>query len=128
MVKAGNIRNANIMLTKTDLSDELRRLLVEGYDYQKSPGDGEIYCKIREYQGVHGDKNPFFEKLWLGRLAIVKNRQKNFDQLSRRKEFSDAFDALLVMPALLDGLRLSVVHQMFRMKCDEVTRGKLLAP
>lgn len=108
-------------LTKADLSDELKTMLVEDYDHQKAPSDGELYCKIREYQGIHGEENLFFERLWLGRLATSKNRRKNFDQLSRHKKYAAAFDNLLDIPALMAGMRLTVVHQMIPMKCDEVT-------
>jgi len=95
-------------------------MLVEDYDYQKAPSDGEIYCKIREYQGIGGEENLFFERLWLGRLAVSENRRKNFDQLCRHRKYAAAFDDLLAIPALLGGMRLSVVHQMIPMKCDEV--------
>ncbi|KAF4881244.1 hypothetical protein CGCFRS4_v015754 [Colletotrichum fructicola] len=95
-----------------DLSDDLKRLFVEEYEYQKGPDDGEFYCKIRGYQGHHGDENPFFERIWLGRLsAVSKNRRGLLDQLFRHKKYTDAFDALLAIPAIFCGFRLSVVHQ-----------------
>lgn len=97
-------------------------MLTEDYDYQKRPDDGEIYIKIREYQGFHGTINAFFERMWLGRLAVSENRRKNFDQLSRHQKLVGAFDALLDIPALFGGFRLSVVHQLISMKCDEVSR------
>lgn len=100
-------------------------MLVEDYDYQKAPSDGEMYCKIREYQGIGGEENLFFERLWLGRLAVSENRRKNFDQLCRHRKYAAAFDDLLVVPALLGGMRLSVVHQMIPMKCDEVNQQHL---
>ncbi|KAK2051942.1 hypothetical protein LY76DRAFT_527608, partial [Colletotrichum caudatum] len=103
-----------------DLSDELKTFFVEEYEYQKEPDDGEFYCKIRRYQGHHGDENSFLERIWLGRLsALSKNRRKLLDQLFRHKKFSDAFDALLAIPALFCGFRLTVVHQVISMRCDE---------
>ncbi|KAH7119294.1 hypothetical protein EDB81DRAFT_701221 [Dactylonectria macrodidyma] len=103
-----------------DLSDDLKTLFVEEYEYQKEPDDGEFYCKIRGYQGHHGDENPFFERIWLGRLsALSKNRRGLLDQLFRHKKYTDAFDALLAIPALFCGFRLTVVHQVISMRCEE---------
>ncbi|WQF84245.1 hypothetical protein CDEST_09259 [Colletotrichum destructivum] len=103
-----------------DLSDDLKTLFVEEYEYQMEPDDGEFYCKIRGYQGHHGDENPFFERMWLGRLsALSKNRRDLLDQLFRHKKYSDAFDALLAVPALFCGFRLTVVHQVISMRCEE---------
>ncbi|KAF4417345.1 hypothetical protein CFRS1_v015900 [Colletotrichum fructicola] len=103
-----------------DLSDDLKRLFVEEFEYQKEPDDGEFYCKIRGYQGHHGDENPFFERIWLGRLsAVSKNRRDLLDQLFRHKKYTDAFDALLAVPAIFCGFRLSVVHQVICMRCEE---------
>ncbi|KZL65378.1 hypothetical protein CT0861_10703 [Colletotrichum tofieldiae] len=101
-----------------DLSDNLKTLFVEEYEYQKQPDDGEFYCKIRGYQGHYGDENPFFERIWLGRLsALSKNRRDLLDQLFRHKKYSDAFDALLAIPALFCGFRLTVVHQVWSDIC-----------
>ncbi|KAH7029685.1 uncharacterized protein B0I36DRAFT_228315, partial [Microdochium trichocladiopsis] len=103
-----------------DLSAELRRLFLEEHDYQEAPTDGEFYRKIREYQGVHGQKNPYFERLWLGQLsALSKNRRSLFDQLCRNNAYLQAFDSLLTVPALFSGFRLTVIHQMISMRCEE---------
>ncbi|KAK2037619.1 hypothetical protein LZ31DRAFT_570677 [Colletotrichum somersetense] len=39
--------------------------------------------------------------------------------LFRHKKYLDAFDALLAIPALFCGFRLSVVHKVISMRCDE---------
>jgi len=102
------------------LSQELRTFLIEEYDYHKIPDDGEFFCKIREYQGVNGQANPYFEKLWLALLsALSKNRRERLDQLFRHSRYLAAFDALLDIRALFCGFRLTVI-QMISMKCDEV--------
>ncbi|RSL40409.1 hypothetical protein CEP54_016126 [Fusarium duplospermum] len=107
-------------LYSDDLSDDLRTLFIEEYEYQKVPDDGEFYCKIRGYQGYNGEENPFFERIWLGRLsALSKNRRDLLDQLLRHKKFTDAFDALMAIPALFCGFRLTVVHQVISMRCEE---------
>lgn len=110
-----------------DISDDLRYLLADGYVYQKKPDDGEYYVTIRQFQGYHGDENPFFENLWLARLATNANSRNLFDQLSKHKKFSAAFDALLDIPGLFGGFRLSTIHQLLGMKCDEVMGPNLLS-
>ncbi|UKZ53237.1 hypothetical protein TrVGV298_007029 [Trichoderma virens] len=102
-----------------NLSNDLRMLLADGYDYKKIPDDGEIYTKIRQFQGLHGDINPFFENLWLARLAANANKWRVYNQLTKHKKFSAAFDKLLDIPGLFGGFRLSVIHQLLGMKCDE---------
>lgn len=101
-------------------------MLIEDYDHKEAPSDGELYCKIREYQGIGGQENQYFERLWLGRLAVSQNRRKNFDQLCRHRKYAAAFDCLLDIPALMGGMRLSVVHQMIAMKCDEVIQQRTI--
>ncbi|KJZ70775.1 hypothetical protein HIM_09825 [Hirsutella minnesotensis 3608] len=118
-VLQGSKKRWVVDLYLNNLSDELRLLLADGYDYQKKPDDGEIYIMIRQFQGVHGEENAFFENLWLARLAARENTQRLFDQLSKSRKYSAAFDALLDIPGLFGGFRLSVVHQLLGMKCDE---------
>ena len=90
-------------------------------EHQAKAGDGEYYCKIREYQGVHGEANPYLEGVWLARLsALAQNRRDLFDKLSRHTEYSAAFDALLGVPALFCGFRLTVIHHLISMRCEEV--------
>ncbi|RSL52060.1 hypothetical protein CEP51_015113, partial [Fusarium floridanum] len=109
-----------------DLSEELRRLFVEEHDYQKAPDDGKFYRKIREYQGIHGQKNQYFERLWLGQLsAISRNRRDLFEQLKRHDAYLKAFDDLLDIPALFCGFRLTVIHQMISMRCEELNLAHL---
>lgn len=103
-----------------DISDNLRTMITEEYDYQKHPDDGELYNKIRKYQGIGSPRQPLFENIWLGRLSISRSRRANFDKLMRNTAYVQAFDELLQIPALLGGLRLSVVHHMLRMRCEEV--------
>lgn len=108
------------LMKAPDLSNELKKKLVEDYEYQEEPSDGEFYRKIREYQGVQGNADAFFEKLWQGRLAVSKNRQDNFEKLVGHETYVKAFDELLKIPALFGGMQLSVVHSMISMRCEEV--------
>lgn len=82
---------------------------------EKKPSDGEIYFKLRQCQR---EMDGCSDQHWLARLSphgirVVK-------QLSRRKEFTSAFDDLLCIPGLWDGMRISTLNKMFAMKCDEV--------
>ncbi|KAF4339512.1 hypothetical protein FBEOM_6574 [Fusarium beomiforme] len=107
-------------LFSDDLSEELERFFVEEFEYQKAPDDGKFYRKIRSYQGLSGEKNAYFERLWLGQLsAVSKNRRDLFEQLKRHDEYLRAFDRLLDIPALFCGFRLTVIHQMICMRCEE---------
>jgi len=85
---------------------------------EEKPSDGEIYCKLRQCQR---ERNWSSERRWLARLSSHKATVVN--QLFQRKELSAAFDDLLCIPGLWDGMRISTLHKMFRMRCDEV--GKI---
>ncbi|KID60053.1 hypothetical protein MBR_10470, partial [Metarhizium brunneum ARSEF 3297] len=118
-VLQGSKKRWTVDLYLDDLSDDLRLLLTDGYDYQKAPDDGEYYVTIRQFQGHGGEKNPFFENLWLGRLATNANKKRLFNQLSKHKEYGPAFDTLLAIPGLFGSFRLGTIHQLIGMKCDE---------
>lgn len=105
----------------SDLSEDLQRFFVEEFEYQKAPNDGKFYRKIRNYQGLSGEKNVYFQRLWLGQLsAVTNNRRDLFEQLKRHDTYLHAFDRLLDIPALFCGFRLTVIHQMICMRCEEV--------
>lgn len=110
-----------------DLSDDLKQMLTDDYKHQRKPCDGEIYYKIREYQGICGTANSFFEKLWYGRLTVSKSRREKFQQLLGHAEYLAAFDKFLQMPALLTDLRITVLHEIMSMQCDEVFDSIFLA-
>ena len=104
------------------MTQELRTFFAEEYNYHEAPNDGDFFCKIRRHQGIHGEVNPYFERLWLARLsASSQNRRDLLDQLLRHAEYLAAFDALLDVPALFCGFRLTVVHLLISMRCEEVT-------
>ena len=79
-----------------DLSQELTTFFFGESRCEKEPDDGEFYCKIRQYQGLCGEANPYCERMWLARLsALSENRRELFDQLSRHRKYSAAFNAVL---------------------------------
>jgi hypothetical protein len=109
-------------LLSLDLTPQLKTTLIEEYSNEKKPDDGEIYRKIRGYQGYLGEPNPYFEKRWLALLsALSQHKRDNFDRLYRDHDFRAAFDSLLEIPGLDGGMRLSTTHKVMG-KCREASR------
>ncbi|KAJ5198755.1 uncharacterized protein N7498_007872 [Penicillium cinerascens] len=102
-----------------DICGNLLSSLIEEYANQKAPSDGEIYRKIRQYEGEQN--NPFRQR-WFVRLS--KNNQERLDQLDNRRNrlLRAGFDKLLQIPGLwLHGLRISMLHRVIGCACtDEV--------
>jgi len=116
-----NPEKATNSLCLLDLNQELKTTLIEEYSAEKEPDDGEIYSKIREYQGYGGAGNPYFEKRWWARLAAISNHKKeNLEQIFRHTDYRAAFDVQLDVPGLQGGMRLSTTHKMFADRCEEV--------
>ncbi|KAJ5982692.1 hypothetical protein N7451_012792 [Penicillium sp. IBT 35674x] len=100
-----------------DIGDDLRTTLVEEYANQKKPTDGEIYRKIRQYEG---DYDESFRERWLVRLS--RSNQDKLNQLDNRKNrrLRRAFDRLLNIPGLWPGgMRISVLHRLIASSCVE---------
>jgi hypothetical protein len=96
-----------------DLSPELRAMLSEQYSNAARFSDGEIYQRMRHYQG---DK--FAEARWWARLS--NNKQKNLKQLLKHDAFTAAFNALLPIPGFRSDFRIAMIPKIIAMKCDEV--------
>ena len=102
----------------TDLSDDLKTTLIEEYSCEKKPDDGEIYSKIREYQGYGGGGNPYFESRWWALLhGKSSHKSDNMKQIIRNPDFRAAFDIQLDVPGLGGGMSLGSTHKVFGMKC-----------
>jgi hypothetical protein len=99
-----------------DTNIALKRCLIEEYSNEEKPTDGEIYRKIREY---HFQRNFSFEMRWWARLR--GNRTKNLKGLLRNYELTAAFDSLLDIPGLDDGMMLTTLHTMMALKCQDVS-------
>ena len=80
------------------------------------PSVGTIYRKIRYYRGL-GERSK--EKRW--RKLLSKHEAKNLRRLMRRSEWLKAFDDLLDIRGLWHGMRLSTLHTVMDIKCDEVS-------
>ncbi|OQE71137.1 hypothetical protein PENNAL_c0111G05900 [Penicillium nalgiovense] len=104
-------------LYSDDIGAELRTSLVEEYANERKPTDGEIYRKIRQYEG---DYDEIFRERWFVRLS--RNNQERLDQLDNKKNrrVRGAFDRLLTIPGLWPGgMRISVVHRLIASGCVE---------
>jgi len=114
------IFSVSIALTiKVDIGNELRTSLVEEYANQKKPTDGEIYRKIRQYEG---EGNEAFRERWFVRLS--PSNQDRLDQLDnkRNRRLRRAFDRLLPIPGLWPhGMRISMLHRLIATGCVEVS-------
>jgi len=98
----------------------VKSALIEEYTNEKTPDDGEFYWKIREYQGVFGHANPYFERRWWARLAAASmstNKKDCLSQLFGHREFARAFDSFQYLPALYCGMRFSAVKKMIALRC-----------
>ncbi|KAK8029466.1 hypothetical protein PG993_010757 [Apiospora rasikravindrae] len=109
-------------LFAADITDETTRDLAENYVNERKLDDGEFYYKIREYQGIFGVENPYFERIWWARLASTSksmNKKDRLEQLFAHRKFAPAFDAFRPLKALYAGLRLSVMNKIISMGCDD---------
>ncbi|KAJ5142480.1 uncharacterized protein N7515_001267 [Penicillium bovifimosum] len=100
-----------------DIGEELRAFLVEEYANQKKPTDGDIYRKIRQYEG---EDNEAFRERWFVRLS--SSNQEKLDQLDNKRNhrLRRAFDRLLAIPGLWSGgMRISVLHRLIASGCVE---------
>ncbi|CEL09501.1 hypothetical protein ASPCAL12636 [Aspergillus calidoustus] len=100
-----------------DISPDLRIELVDEYANEKAPTDGEVYRKIRQYQH---ESNALFQNRWWSRLS--PNKAKRLRQLTSQDNthLCAAFDALLAIPGLWNGMSLGSLNTVMALKCDEV--------
>ena len=91
--------------------------MIEEYSNEEKPSDGEIYRKVRKYER---EGNVCFKRRWKARLT--DHGRRGLRQLLEHGdgELTAAFDNLLDIPGLWDGMRLSTMHKILGMKCDEV--------
>ena len=112
----------------SDITYELKTLLIEEYANEKKPCDGEVYHKIREYQFLPSrlDNNVSpticisLEMRWWARLN--ESREKKLWNLFRNSTLATEFDALGKIPGLFDaGMMVTTLHKMMATKCYEVS-------
>jgi hypothetical protein len=83
----------------------------------EKPSDGEIYRKIRQYERLG---NLLLVERW--KALLSDHRRKCLRLLSSRRDgkLAVAFDDLLDIPGLWDGMRISTLHTVMALNCDEV--------
>jgi hypothetical protein len=69
----------------------------------------------------HFQRNFAFEMRWKARLR--GKRQECLVSLTRNERMLAAFDDLLDIPGLWDGMQITTLHKMKALKCDTVSRG-----
>ncbi|KAJ5117538.1 hypothetical protein N7448_011170 [Penicillium atrosanguineum] len=97
-----------------DISHDLQNTLIDEYANEKVPSDGEIYRKLRQYENEH---NAPFQKRWWARLS--DNKAKRLRQLLKTVDIRTAFDALLPIPGLWDGMSIGSLNHVMALRCDE---------
>ncbi|KAL5325404.1 hypothetical protein ACEPPN_006529 [Leptodophora sp. 'Broadleaf-Isolate-01'] len=93
-------------------------LYLSEYSNEEKPTDGEVYRKIRQYKD-----NFIFRQRWQARLKGT--RAKNMITLLRNEEWTEAFDSLLPIYGLWDGMRLTTLHKIMPMRCPELIMNYL---
>ena len=89
---------------------------MEEYANECPLSDGEIYRKIRMYCSQNQSS---LELRWWTRLS--SHRATNLKQLLQHPDLAAAFDSFLEIPALLEEeMRISTLHKMFAIRCNEV--------
>ncbi|KAI1382530.1 uncharacterized protein F4822DRAFT_441841 [Hypoxylon trugodes] len=107
-------------LYPADISADLRKSLIDEYSNERTPSHGEFFYKIREFQGIFGEGNKYFQNRWTARLASRSTYLADrLNQLIKHPDFGPAFDAFQHLPALYSGLRLSVINKVIYMNCHE---------
>lgn len=125
MVNTSKAEADSLLMIMADIGTALKSSLVEEYANERKPTDGEIYRKIRQYEGQHDES---FRERWFVRLS--RSNQERLDQLDNKKNrrIRGAFDRLLTIPGLWPGgMRISVLHRLIASGCVEVSFPYLMS-
>ncbi|KAJ6171550.1 hypothetical protein N7470_000617 [Penicillium chermesinum] len=99
------------------------RAINEEYANEKRPTDGQIYHSLRLYQGVlTGVRNEAAENYWWGILEAEPGSRKSRYLRTLRPVLRHAFDALLPITGIWEGMSIGVLHKINAMRCDEPIR------
>ncbi|PVH67371.1 hypothetical protein DL98DRAFT_600583 [Cadophora sp. DSE1049] len=77
-------------------------------------------CLIKEYSN---EEEPSDSERWRARLK--KTRARDMTTLLRNEELTEAFDSLLPIYGLWDGMMLTTIHKITPMKCPELITNYL---
>ncbi|QSS63937.1 hypothetical protein I7I51_00998 [Histoplasma capsulatum] len=98
-----------------DIGDDLKTSLIEEYSNEMPPSDGEIYRRIRQYAN---DGNLHGELRWKARLC--SNSQTRLQSLFKNTRLRHAFDGVLGIPGHRNAMRISMLHRVMAVSCDEL--------
>lgn len=121
--EATNIENSD------SLQDKFIRSLQERFPNDHTPPDGLIYQRIR-YYGRLIDHETHPDRLW---AVIASNhwwailektdgskKGKYLRAFLKHQSLPQAFDDLLPIPGIWEGMRIGLLHKVTSMRCDEV--------
>lgn len=98
-----------------EIPQRILTYLVESYSYKQRPTDGEIFRKIRFY---YRQQDQAAEDRWWA--CLDKSKLRDLRQLLKRPKLVIAFDRLIDMPGLWQGVQLGALHRLLVLKCEEV--------
>lgn len=115
-------------LKAVDISDEVRQDLIDKYDSEKPPDDGEFYYHIRLYSGKWDwtKRDAILEDHWWARWrSLPRNKEYGGEhdnkgkreadplyRLLRNEDWVSALDRFLPIKALLSGLKIGSTAKM----------------
>lgn len=113
-----------ILAGEEPLQEEFVRSLRERFPNDQRPPDGLIYERIRYYEGyLDGPVNRIAANHWWAALERVSGSKKGkyLRAFFKHPTLPQAFDALLPIAGIWEGMRIGVLHKLVAMRCDEVS-------
>lgn len=105
------------------LQKEFVRSLQERFPNDHRPPDGLIYQRIRYYEGyMDGPINRTAANHWWAVLerAPRSKKGKYLRTFFKHPTLPEAFDELLPIAGIWEGMRIGLLHKLVAMRCDEV--------
>ncbi|KXG52619.1 uncharacterized protein PGRI_095690 [Penicillium griseofulvum] len=104
------------------LQEEFVRSLQERFPNDQRPPDGLIYERIRYYEGyLDGPVNRIAANHWWAALERVPGSKKGkyLRAFLKHPTLPQAFDELLPIAGIWEGMRIGLLHKLVSMRCDE---------
>ena len=106
------------------IQKEFSRSLQERFPNDHRPPDGLIYQRIRYYEGhLDGPINTNAANQWWATLerASGSKKSKYLRAFFKHPTLPQAFDKLLSIAGIWEGMMIGVLHKLVAMRCDEVS-------
>jgi hypothetical protein len=106
------------------LQKEFIRSLQERFPNDHRPSDGLIYQRIRYYEGhLDGPLNTNAANQWWATLERVSGSKKSkyLRAFLKHPTLPQAFDELLSIAGIWEGMKIGVLHKLVAMRSDEVS-------